>query len=31
MQPHVKSFIRSIFVNAIMWGLIVLFFFEFIL
>lgn len=31
MQPHVKSFIRSIIVNAIMWGLIFWFFFEFIL
>jgi len=31
MQPQVKSFIRSIFVNAIIWGLIFLFLFEFIL
>ncbi len=31
MQPHVKSFIKSIFLNAIMWGLIFLFFQKFIL
>jgi len=31
MQTHVKSFIRSIIVNAIMWGFIFWFFFEFIL
>ena len=31
MQPYVKSLIRSIIVNAIMWGLIFWFFFEFIL
>ena len=30
MQTHVKSFIRSIVVNAIMWGVIFYFFFEFI-
>lgn len=31
MQPHVKSFIRSIAVNVIMWSLILWFFFKFIL
>ena len=31
MQTHVKSFIRSIIVNAIMWGLIFWFFFKFII
>ncbi len=31
MQPHVKSFVRSVIVNAIMWGLIFWLFFEFIL
>ena len=31
MQTHVKSFIRSIIVNAIMWGLIFWFLFKFIL
>ena len=31
MEPQVKSFIRSIVVNAIMWGVIFYFFFEFIL
>ena len=31
MQTHVKSFIRSVVVNAIMWGLILWSFFEFIL
>ena len=31
MQTHVKSFIRSIIVNAIIWGVIFYFFFEFIL
>lgn len=31
MQPHVKSFIKSVFVNAIMWGLIFVFLFKFVL
>ena len=31
MKAHVKSFIRSVAVNAIMWGLILWSFFEFIL
>ena len=31
METHVKSFIRSVVVNAIMWGLILWSFFEFIL
>ena len=31
MKAHVKSFIRSVVVNAIMWGLILWSFFEFIL
>ena len=31
MQTHVKSFIRSVVVNAIMWSLILWSFFEFIL
>ena len=31
MQTDAKSFIRSVIVNATMWGLIFWFFFKFIL
>lgn len=31
MRSHVKSFISSVIVNAIMWGLILWFFWEYIL
>ena len=31
MKTHVKSFIGSVVANAIMWGLILWSFFEFIL
>jgi hypothetical protein len=31
METNVTSFIRSIFVNAIIWGLILWFFFKFVL